>query len=59
MIGLRRIKLRHGGGTVQTMSIEMEERRFDITRVGATYPPIQRVEDNFETTIHVSPRSNG
>jgi hypothetical protein len=53
MIGLRRrlrrITLRHGRVTVQAMSIEMEERRFDITRVGAPYPPILRVDDNFET----------
>jgi hypothetical protein len=31
------------------MTIEIEERRFDITRDGAPYPPILRVDDNFET----------
>jgi hypothetical protein len=49
LLHLQRIKLRHGGVTVQTMSIEIEERRFDITRDGAPYPPILRVDDNFET----------
>jgi hypothetical protein len=49
LLHLQRIKLRHGGVTVQTMSIEIEERRFDITRDGAPYPPILHVDDNFET----------
>jgi hypothetical protein len=31
------------------MSIEIEKRRFDITRDGAPYPPILRVDGNFET----------
>jgi hypothetical protein len=33
------------------MSIEIEEKRFDITRDGAPYPPILRVDDNFETAF--------
>ena len=49
MLHLNRIKLRHGGVTVQTMSIEIEERRFGVTRDGDPYPPILRVDDNFET----------
>ena len=31
------------------MSIEIEERRFGVTRDGDPYPPILRVDDNFET----------
>src|ERR1700722_11086500 len=31
------------------MSIEIEERRFGITRDGGPYPPILREDDNFET----------
>jgi hypothetical protein len=46
---LRRIKLQHGGVTVQSRGIEMEDRRFEITRGGAPYLPILRVDDNFET----------
>jgi len=53
MIGLRRrlrrIKQRRGGVAVQVMGIGMEEGRFDPTRGGAPYPPILRVDDNFET----------
>jgi hypothetical protein len=51
MIGLprqpRRIKLRHGGVTVEPiMGSEIKERRFGITRDGAPYPPIQSVDAN-------------
>jgi hypothetical protein len=49
LLHLHRIKLRHGGVTVQTVSIEIEERRFGITRDGAPYPLILSVDDNFET----------
>ena len=54
MLHLHRIKLRHGGVTVLTMSIEIEERRFGITLEGAPYPPILSVDDNFETALSCS-----
>jgi hypothetical protein len=46
LLHLNRIKLRHGGVTVLTMSIEIEERRFGVTPDGAPYPPIPSVDDN-------------
>ena len=57
MIGLprqpRRIKLRRGGVTVRGMGIEVEQRRFDLTRGGAPYPPILRAGDKFGTMADV------
>jgi hypothetical protein len=44
----RRIKLRRGGVRLQAMAIETEERRLDLTREGAPYPPIQSADDSFE-----------
>ena len=53
---LNRIKLRHGGVTVLTMSIEIEERRFGVTPDGAPYPPILSVDDNFESAARITAR---
>ena len=54
MLHLQQIKLRHGGVTVLTMSIEIEERLFGITLDGAACPPILSADDNFETALSCS-----
>jgi hypothetical protein len=54
LLHLQQIKLRHGGVTVLTMSIEIEERRFGIILDGTPYPPILSVDDNFETALSCS-----